>query len=180
MNDVELYSKQIKRLADELLSKTGLINILNEFGEVIVGGSYKYDLMWEPDIDIVVKREDPRRASKEALHKLIEFKLFQKYEYGDFVKFKMEGRPESYILNLKIPYAGQKWEIEIWFLREIPEKQTETDELIKTSLNEVNKITILEIKKKRDQSGNTKHQLSSTEIYERVLIDGIKNFEILI
>jgi hypothetical protein len=36
------------------------------------------------------------------------------------------------------------------------------------------------MKKKRDESGNNKHQLSSTEIYKRVLMDGIKNFEELI
>jgi hypothetical protein len=178
MKDVELYSKQVKGIADKILSKTDLVNILGEFGEVIVGGSYKYDLMWGPDIDIVVKCEDPRKASKGALQKLIELRLFQKYEYGDFVKFNREDRPESYIMNLRLPYANQKWEIETWFFSKIPENQT--DELIETKLNEENKITILEMKKKRDESGNTKHQLSSSEIYKRVLVDGIKNFEELI
>ncbi len=178
MNNVKLHSKQIKSVADEILSKTDLINILGEFGKVIIGGSYKYNLMWEPDIDIVVKCEDPRKASKLALQKLIELKLFQKYEYGDFVNFKREDRPESYIMNLRLPYTNQEWEIETWFFKEIPENQT--DKLIETKLNKDNKMTILQMKQKRAESGNTKHQISSAEIYKRVLVDGIKNFEELI
>lgn len=180
MEDLKLYSTKIKSIANEILNKTDLINLLSKFGQVIVGGSYKYDLMWGPDIDLVVKCEDPRRASKEALSQLIELKLFQKYEYGDFVSFKRENRPESYIMNLILPYAGQKWEIETWFFKEVPETQLKTDELINTRLNEENKIIILEMKKKRDENGNTKHQLSSPTIYQRVLVDGIKHFEELI
>ncbi len=174
MNDVLVYSKNIKNIANEILNKTSLINILSEFGEVFIVGSYKYDLMWGPDIDIVVKCEDPRKASKEALQRLIELRLFQKYEYGDFEKFKMENRPESYIMNLKLPYANQKWEIETWFFKEVPQSQLESDELIRTKLNEENKKTILEMKKKINEGGIDKHQISSYSVYKKVLVDGVK------
>jgi hypothetical protein len=175
MSDVVSYSRQIKSVADEILSKTDFIKVLSEFGEVIVGGSYKYDLMWGPDVDVVVKCEDPRQSSVLALRRMIDLRLFQKYEYGDFVNFKRENRPESYIVNLRLPYAGQTWEIETWFFREIPENPIE--ELIKTKLTEESKAIILEMKKRRDESGSTKHQISSMEIYKRVLVDGVKNFE---
>jgi hypothetical protein len=180
MKNIKLYSEKIKSVASEILSKTNLISILGEFGEVVVGGSYKYNLMWGPDIDIVVKSNNPRESSKKALQKLIELKLFQKYQYGDFAKFKLKNRPESYIVNLRLPYAGQKWEIETWFFRKIPENQLEIDKLIETKLNKENKITILKMKKKRDESGSTKHQISSTEIYKKVLIDGTNKFEKLV
>jgi len=167
--DSRLYSKQVRNTAEEILNKTDLINILSKFGEVSIIGSYKYDLMWGPDIDIVVKCQDPRKSSQEALSKLIELRLFQKYEYGDFVRFKWEGRPESYIMILKLPYTGQRWEIEIWFFKEVPRDHVEIDELIKTKLDEKNRLLILEMKRKRDEGGTNKHQLSSLEIYKRVL-----------
>ena len=177
MEEIEVYSKKQKDTADELLKNTGVVGVLSEFGEVIVGGSYKYDLMWGPDIDIVVKCGDPRKASMDALQGLVKLGLFQKYEYGDFVNFGRPDRPKSYIVNLRLPYAGQRWEIETWFFEEVPESQIETDELIRTKLNAENKITILKMKKERDNGGNTKHQLSSADIYRKVLVDGVATYE---
>lgn len=180
MENVELYSKQVKCQVDEILRQTDLVNVLSEFGEVIIGGSYKYDLMWGPDIDVVIKCQDPRKASVEALEKLIKLRLFQKYEYGDFVNFKRAGRPESYIMNLILPFEGEKWEIETWFFEELPDKQKETDELIKSKLNKENKIKILEMKKERDKSDLDKHNISSVDIYKGVLINNIKSIKELI
>lgn len=168
--EIELFSQKIKQAADKILETTGLIEILREFGEVEISGSYKYDLMWGPDIDIIVLTQETREASKEALRKLIDLRLFQKYEYGDFVTFKRDGRPESYIVNLILPYEGRKWEIEVWFFKEMPTSQMDIDSLIKNKLNRENKIKILEMKKLRDEKGLSKHNLSSTEIYREILL----------
>lgn len=169
MDLVEEYSKKIKQDADELLQTTGLINSLKEFGEVVIGGSYKYDLMWDPDIDMVVICDDPRTKSVEALHKMVDLRLFQKYEYGDFAKFKRQDRPESYIVNLILPFCGQKWEIEVWFMEEYPPEQIGMDELMKYKLNDKNRKTILQMKKSRAESGYSKHDSGSIDIYRRVL-----------
>lgn len=176
MTDTEKYSKQIQDTASQILKDTNLISILSEFGEVILDGSYKYGLMWGCDIDIIVKCDNPRESSVGALQKLIDLRLFQKYEYGDFVKFKREHRPESYIVNLRLPYAEQKWEIEVWFFTEIPTGHMEVTNLVETKLNDENKKIILEMKRMRDEVGDTKFDISSTTIYKRVLQDGIKNF----
>ncbi len=174
---IELYSKQVKQIASKILDETNVVQNLNEFGEVIICGSYKYDLMWGHDIDIIVRCDDARKASKNALQKLIELRSFQKYEYGDFVKYRRNNRPESYIINLRLPYNGQNWEIETWFFEELPLEQIEIDNLIREKLNDKNKRTILEMKKLRDERGKSKNQINSTEIYKRVLKDGIKNFD---
>lgn len=170
MSELSLYSQKIKSTAQEILSNIDLINILSKYGEVIVGGSLKYDLMWEPDIDICVICDDTRQSSISALKEVIDLRLSQKYEYGDFVRFPRDKRPKSYILNLILPLNDQKWEIEIWFFNKYPEQQLEIDNLVAERLTDETKQTILEMKKRRDESGNSKHQISSTEIYKQVLL----------
>lgn len=70
------YSEKIKADADQLMETTDIINNLSEFGQINIGGSYKYDLMWNPDIDIVVVCDNPRQKSVEALRKMVDLRLF--------------------------------------------------------------------------------------------------------
>lgn len=167
--DILEFSKKTKSDAVTLLNQTDLINILSKFGKVIIGGSFKYDIMWGADIDITVICQNTRKSSLEALNKVIEDKLAQKYEYGDFVTFKRDKRPESYILNLILPFNNRKWEIEIWFFNELPDGQKEIDNLME-KLSEKTKLAILKMKEKRERTGLTKHSLSSFDIYKKVLI----------
>jgi len=180
MSELTEYSKNIKSIAQEILDKTNIVKILNKYGEVIIGGSYKYDLMWGPDIDINVICKDTRESSVATLSELIDLRLFQKYEYGDFVKFPRENRIKSYIMPLILPYNNQKWEIEVWFFDEYPTRQQEIDELIDKNLTEESKETILKLKQQRDESGDSKHAISSTDIYKQVLINGIKDYSDII
>lgn len=168
--DILEFSKKTKADAVALLNQTNLINILSKFGNVIIGGSFKYDIMWGADIDITVVCQNTRKSSLEALNQVIEAKLAQKYEYGDFVTFKREKRPESYILNLRMPFNERKWETEIWFFDKESDDQKEVDDLMKVKLNEKNKLAILKMKEKRERLGLNKHSLSSVEIYKRMLI----------
>lgn len=170
MTSVKEYSNQIKIHAQELLATTDLVRSLDEFGQVIIGGSFNYDLMWDPDIDIMVICNDSRTKSVAAIKKMIDLRIFQKYEYGDFVKFKRKNRPEAYILNLILPFYDQKWEIEVWFTDEYPDRQREMDNLMKSKLNDGNRQTILEMKKTRQEKGIDKHSLASVDIYKQVLL----------
>lgn len=172
MTDDELreYSKRIKAQADHVLSSTNLVRTLEAFGNVFVNGSYPLDLMYGPDLDIIVATDDIRTSSQNAIRKLIGQEDFQKYEYGDFVKFPRGERPRGYIVALKTTVEDVEWEIEIWFL---PSFEEERDSLlrIKEKLNKTTRMKILRAKHERDISGKTKHDLSSFEIYKQVLED---------
>ena len=163
------YSKETKADAVALLKSIGLIQLLNSFGQVITGGSFEYDLMWDADIDIIVICKDVRKSSLSALNQLIEAKIAQKYEYGDFESFKRDDRPESYILNLVIPYKNRMWEVEIWFFTEIPKSSKEINDLMNSKLDSTTILEILKMKEKRKRMGMSKHSLSSVEIYKKVL-----------
>jgi len=47
-------SQQVHEDAKSLLEDTEIIDIFKNLGTVYIVGSYAADLMWDPDIDIVV------------------------------------------------------------------------------------------------------------------------------
>lgn len=165
---LEEYSTNIKSHAESLLESTKLLNILEKYGDVHLIGSYPLNIMYGPDIDIVVESKNIKKNSVDALQEIVEKSLFRKIEYGDFVKFPMEKRPKGYILVLKAVVEGVKWEIEVWFLEDAS-KQLDYHKELASKLTEQNRIEILKAKHLRETSSTSKHALSSYEIYEQIL-----------
>lgn len=165
---LEEHSRNTKSQAETLLRSTNLLNILGEFGKVHLIGSYPLNVMYGPDIDIVVESTNIRKSSTHALQEIIKKQLFRKVEYGDFVKFPMKKRPKGYILVLKAIVEKINWEIEVWFLEDVS-KELNYFNFLKSKITEQNRIKILEIKHLRATSNTDKHSLSSYEIYEQVL-----------
>lgn len=126
IKQIKEFSKMTKDVAERILREEKIEETLAKHGNVFVGGSYALDLMYGPDIDIVVECNDPRKASLRALNEFIDNRGFQKYEYGDFVEHSREDRPRGYIVNLLKRVEGRKWELEIWFfeIQELEKKST--------------------------------------------------------
>jgi len=169
MSDEEILfrSSEIRREASEILEIYKVTEVLKEFQSEIIG-SYKIDLMYDRDIDIVVKSDDIERDSYESLLKFIKLKKFMKVQYGNFVNFPRKNRPKGYIINLFLDYNGCNWEVEIWFLKEIDLSVKENDK-INSKLSVENRLTILKEKQKREEFNISKNELSSYKIYKKVL-----------
>jgi len=159
-------SRRIKQKAKTLLDKLELKRVFERYGEVEIIGSYALDVMWDRDIDIIVRCEESFESAKSALVDLIASRLVQKYEFGDFEKFPREKRPKAHIVNLQTEFEGEKWEIEIWFFpTELFDEQKAKCKGLKERLKPF-KLDILKQKQERVRQGATKHQKSSMEIYE--------------
>lgn len=167
-NKLTANAQEIKDQASALLQSTQLLDILSKYGDIHLIGSYPLDIMYGSDIDIVVESNDIRKSSVDALNEIVDKQLFRKIEYGDFVKFPMEKRPQGYILVLKAVVEDVKWEIEVWFLEDVS-KQLNYHKALESKLNEQNRINILEAKHLRATSDTSKHELSSYKIYEEIL-----------
>ncbi len=170
------FSQRMKKDAEDFLKDNQIIKILEEnFGRVEVLGSVRFGLLYDsPDIDIKVSSRKTQEDSKKAFDIFAKKRLFRKMEYGDFIKFKKKNRPEGFILNLRTTFREQEWEAEIWFVdNDIIDKQVKYCEKIEEKLNQETVLKILKEKNKRLESGKDKHNLSSVEIYEKVLGIGI-------
>lgn len=168
--DVLSFSKKTKQEADELLLVGKVKDVLSKYGEVEINGSYKYDLMYGPDIDVVVLTDNPGEAAEKALFEFVKERNFQKYQFGDFNKFPRENRPRSYIVVLIHEYKGRRWEIEIWFASQKPrgDVDEELDRLLMNVTPE-QKETILRLKHEREIHNKTKHDIDSPTVYRGVL-----------
>lgn len=174
--DVLKFSNETKQTADELLKYGNVLETLAKYGNPVVTGSYKYDLMYGPDIDIIVLSDNPQETSFGALKDFIGQRNFRKYQLGDFVKFPIDGRPQGFIVVLILEFQGRKWEIEIWFKTYLTEDDKYFDKLLSTISPEFRKI-ILEIKNQRENAGLLKNKLRTATIYEGVVLEGKKDIK---
>lgn len=170
MNSDQLkdHSKKIRKQAAELLKSTDIQAILEKYGAVHLMGSYPMDIMYDPDIDLVVETQSTKESSMNALRDIIDRNLVRKVEYGDFVHFPVKNRPHGYIIVLQAEVDGTKWEIEVWFLNDVAE-QLEYKDTIESKLTEEKRLEVLKAKHARETSNKNKHELSSYKIYELVL-----------
>lgn len=170
MNNKELldHSRKMKLRAQKIIQKNDVVKTLKKYGQVVITGSYEFDLMYGPDIDIEVITDKPREDSLNALQNFLAARKFQKYEYGDFKKHPRENRPKSFIIILVQEINGVKWEIEIWFFKERNQKKESFEKQLK-ELSDEQRKTILKLKHQRGQSNLSKHDISSYEIYKRVI-----------
>ena len=157
-------SQQVYQDAKSLLENTEIIDLFNDLGTVHIVGSYAANLMWDPDIDIVVVTDNPQESAIKAINGLARKEKFEKLEFGDFKNHPKKNRPESFIVNARKEWKGEKWEIETWFVTELGDNLEVIEKL--KNLNNKDKEAIIEKKKQRSLSGNTKHELSSWKIYQ--------------
>lgn len=157
----------LQESAKRLLASTGVLDTLSRFGTVRCIGSFAFELMTEPDIDLIVVTDDPERSSEEALVAVARLHLFQKIEYGDFEKFPREHRPPFYILAMRTSWEGEMFEIETWFMPDAGKEIAFAERM--RNLSEKERREILELKLRRKRDGVGKKQLSSFQIYQQVL-----------
>lgn len=166
--ELNKHSQNVKAQATKILESTEVLEILKKHGKVYLVGSYPLDVMYGPDIDIIVVSGDTRKSAVETLNEIVDKKLFRKVEFGDFVKYPLDDRPKGYILVLKANVDDVKWEIEIWFLEDAKEQIKHFD-FVKSRITDENRLEILMAKHLRETSGKDKKNLSSYKIYEDIL-----------
>src|SRR3989339_1426347 len=175
---VNKLSKQVKREADLLLKKTKLLNLLSEYGEVIIRGSYELDLMVDGDIDIyILEKKFNKDSAIELLNELIIKNDFRGYMFYDFVKRRKKGFPKGYYIGLKTKTASRKWKIDIWLMKSMDNVSDRFMKKISQKLDTQKRHIILKLKKiVKDQ----KTGLPSFVVYDAVIEGGVSNMKQLL
>jgi hypothetical protein len=170
-------SGKYKKLADELLTSSKLLSVLEKYGKVNFVGSYKANLMMHGDIDIHILREKPfsKEETLQIFNEIFKTIKFNSYYIGDWngENFHPEF-PEGYYIGFKTRFADEKWKIDVWLVGEAEQKRfgkTYLD-INKESLSDIQRETILKFKKYRNENGI---KISGQAIYEMVLKKEIKD-----
>ncbi len=168
-------SKIVKKDADLLLKKSGLLSLLSKYGDVFIRGSYELDLMVDGDIDIyIVNNKFNKNLAVKALNELIIKNDFRGYMFYDFVKRRRKGFPKGYYLGAKTRFKSKKWKIDIWIMGEMDKESDRLINFVKKNATEKNKETILKIKK---ECKDKKNDVSSHLIYLAVIKDNIRIYK---
>lgn len=190
MNDLLERSRNLRESADRLLEKSGLLEILNEYGEVVIGGSYLADIMVYGDIDITVVREenfsfDDSLAILKKIYDRTHFSSF--FVGGDWSnpwnedqnmegELKSSGGAGKYI-GLKDRHDQEEWKVDLWFISKEEAMRRRSgffrDYISEMEMTEEQKILILELK---HYVHKREYDISSNFIYDLVLNKGCSNF----
>lgn len=164
-------SKKYKGLSEELLSSSGLIPILEKFGEIKFVGSYAAELQMSGDIDIHVLRDKSfiKEETLVVFNEIVKNTKFNSYYIGDWNGTNLHPEfPEGYYIGLKIWFANEKWKIDIWLMSKVEQEKFGRVhfDITKAKITLEQSEEILRLKKHRREN-NLK--ISGQEIYEKVL-----------
>jgi len=180
VQDIKQISDNLKKRADLLLEQTGVIDDLKQFGEVHLGGAYAGNVMWDPDIDITVVRDEEYSAEKalDILRTLYLKGAFRSY----FIKGDWEDRrkgkefPHGHYIGLKQRLDGEKWVVDVWFVSraEFEQRREQFLDISEKDVSGEERELILACKKYRSEHNLN---ISGQQIYEAVLNNGASDVE---
>ncbi len=173
--EIEKRNDQFQKAADKLLAESNLIEILHDYGEVDITGSYRLGLMMNGDIDIHVFVDQLDRESVTVLvSQLIRETSFFCCMFYDWVNYDNPGLPTGYYVGLKarVPGFNEQWKIDIWLVKEIRNSAKEYMELVENNLTPEKKLTVLKLKEWRNEN---EPDLISIKIYDAVFRHNISS-----
>jgi hypothetical protein len=166
-------NNQLKSEIDSILSKYSLIELLESYGNLLVTGSYSYDLMAWRDYDLVIELND---YTIETVYKLVE-------EIG--VKINPDrlrilnnlnktetNRPQGVWLGVYI----ESWKIDIWLMNsENFNKEVQKSKQLKERLKNADRETLIAIKSELSKNPDYHVKFSSVDLYEAYLEGNIRS-----
>lgn len=177
--DLLAQSKEQKAQAKKLLTESQLIQQLQQFGDVGYSGSYAYNLMLNPDIDLhLVLKEYSKDTASKVLNTLMEQDWWNSYTFADWTqdRFRLpqwQWLPKGYYLNVRADFGGARWKVDIWLLDKDRYKGDYLAEKM-SKVTEDERLAILRIKEARESK---RVNTGSYDIYSAVIDSGIRTPE---
>jgi len=180
MTDLIDRQKQLQQQAFEIVERLDLINILGKHGQVSLEGSAKYGLMTWRDIDInlVSETEPSVRVYWDIVKTFFSFAKVKTLTLADNRQQVENDRPKSMYIGVKYEdNENNIWKIDIRFLARKSITPDRIEQLIKDKMTEASRLSILHIKSQIWEHPKYHKVFSSKDIYEGVLLAGIKNLD---
>jgi hypothetical protein len=174
--DVLHRATTLRRTAAELLRVTDLGALLARLGQVHEVGSFRLDVMFRPDIDLIVTSATPSRDQAIArTQELLERGQFQTVGFADCFSFWKPGAPAGFYWELIAPYAGDWWKIDVWYLTPKDDISIRPAEQFEQRLqnNPGARETILRIKEHFFDGVKYRDGVTGFAIYDAVLNVGV-------
>ncbi len=170
LNELWVEQSRLQAQADKLIKATGIFETFSKYGTLsVIGGSYAYNLMVYPDLDISVSSKNiDKQTFGNLVGELMANRYVRKIGSADRVNFAAvhKGRPKGYWVGLELPFEDDRWGIDCWL-------QQPAERL--SSLERSGRDAILLIKYdsiRRSLYGKT---IFSGDVYDAVLDNGVRS-----
>lgn len=178
MTDLIEEQNKLQKQAFEVIRKLDLSNILGKYGEFSLAGSIEYGLMTWRDIDAnLAMQTDPTDNEYWEIVKVIfsvsEVRLLMLADNRQQIE---TDRPKSMYLGIKYEDSENNvWKIDIRLLAKESITTDRMAQLIKENITEESRMVILKIKSQVCNNPKYHKGFSSVDIYESVLLSGVKD-----
>lgn len=175
------YSKKIREIADQLLQESKIIDTLKDYGQVALTGSYKYDLMYKPDIDMYIYNDNLDRDLFSKITKdIVVSDFFDFFYLEDTYSDRREnipGVPRGYYIRIDHKFKDYLFKFDIMVVKNREQKESHyTDEtkaiieqLESESFTQSERESIIKLKHYKYQNKATLPPIRSFDIYKSVL-----------
>lgn len=177
-------SQNLKSEADQILSESGLIELLKGYGDVKIAGSYTLDVMLRPDIDLfVVAVKHDWDTFFEIYTRVMKSKYFRELDFVNWIDFSNADKTnmQGYYMQPWRPVEKNLWKLDVWFITPDQDRSTELTEHFKELLDkeadDSKRILILEIKQAMRQGNKYSKGVDGKLIYKAVLEEEISSVD---
>ena len=164
----------LKTEADQLIQQCGLSQLLAQYPEWFIGGSYSYDLMCWRDLDIYAL--DPTHDLSRCFTVAYELTERLKAKKSRFTN-NIGDDPNGLYWGIKLGDERQgAWKLDLWFLEQTSyNEHAAYSSMMRDKLTPENRAIILTIKEAYWQRPEYRNTITSNMIYSAVLENGVEN-----
>lgn len=178
----DLWDEQsrLKKQASRLIKETSIFDVFSKYGELSsIGGSFEYNLMVYPDLDIgVVAPTVTKNDFASLVGELAANEYVRKIGTADTVNFEPVHpgrRPKGYWIGLEVPFEEDKWGIDCWIQQPdwvLDGEDTYANRLL--TLEQSGLDAVLLIKYELIRRGVYGKVVFSGDVYDAVLDEGVR------
>jgi hypothetical protein len=178
--DLLKRSDEVKKEADKILSESKLLEILSQYGDVRVTGSYPLNTMLRPDLDVyaVTEKNDSEKMFQ-VMEKIIRGNYFEEVVLVNHEDFHKGDGWKGFYIQPKVTLGDRRWKLDVWLMeeRDFRPYTQEFLELIKDEPDSQKRLAILELKEKMSEGSKYVEGVDGKLIYEAVLKHGVRTEE---
>ncbi|MDR3642458.1 MAG: hypothetical protein P4L74_02405 [Candidatus Doudnabacteria bacterium] len=182
-NNLIQNSQNFCKSAEEIITKTGVVEVFSKLGKVEKIGSLRLKLMYRRDIDLfVISDSIEKNKAHQITKELIDKDIFQTIGTADYQNYPAYDMPLGFFWELIIPHEDKNWKFDVWYLK--PDESYA--HLVRDSINKFEPLLaadpkkaeiILKIKEAYFDGVKYKDNIKSFDIYTAVLENGVKSVE---
>ena len=186
LEEAKIQQAEMHAQGQRLLDEFPVLALVDRLGETVISGSFSYNLMIKPDIDLSVFTNSVDIAMIAEIAQMITTmdQVSMVLVSNKLIKRPDPGMPVGVYLRVKRLFEDVEWNFDIWIMKREDYISSEFDGMIRLPATQHDLLLLLkyQLKAVRMYPGSSKisNSFSSADLYRAVLRDNCKSLDDLI